>query len=94
MSAFRTGHSADDAESIRTIHRALDLGIGFVPYSPLGHGFLTCQIRSTAGFAEDDWRRSNPRFMGENLQRDLRVADEVKAVADEVGATSAQVALA
>jgi aryl-alcohol dehydrogenase-like predicted oxidoreductase len=70
-----------------------ELGIGFVPYSPLGHGFLTGQIRSTDDFADGDWRRTNPRFMGENLQRNLRVADEVKAVADEVGATPAQVAL-
>jgi aryl-alcohol dehydrogenase-like predicted oxidoreductase len=71
-----------------------ELGIGFVPHSPLGHGFLTGQIRSTDDFAEDDWRRTNPRFMGENFQRNLRAADEVKAVADEVGATPAQVALA
>ncbi|WP_371579537.1 aldo/keto reductase [Streptomyces sp. NBC_01314] len=71
-----------------------ELGIGFVPYSPLGHGFLTGQIRSTDDLADDDWRKTNPRFMGENFQRNLRVADEVKAVADEVGATPAQVALA
>ncbi|MBZ3905404.1 aldo/keto reductase [Streptomyces griseiscabiei] len=71
-----------------------ELGIGLVPYSPLGHGFLTGQIRSTDDFADDDWRKTNPRFMGENFQRNLRVADEVKAVADEAGATPAQVALA
>jgi aryl-alcohol dehydrogenase-like predicted oxidoreductase len=71
-----------------------ELGIGFVPYSPLGHGFLTGQIRSTEQFADDDWRRNNPRFTGENFQRNLRIVDEVEAVADEVGATSAQVALA
>ncbi|MFE6822267.1 aldo/keto reductase [Streptomyces sp. NPDC057690] len=71
-----------------------DLGIGFVPYSPLGHGFLTGQIRSTDDFADTDWRKNNPRFTGENFQRNLRLADEVKAVADEVGATPAQVALA
>ncbi|MCZ4509602.1 aldo/keto reductase [Streptomyces sp. ActVer] len=82
----------DPEEEVLSVLR--ELGIGFVPYSPLGHGFLTGQIRSTADFAEDDWRRTNPRFMGENLRRNLRVADEVKAVADEVGATPAQVALA
>ncbi|QQM38652.1 aldo/keto reductase [Streptomyces liliifuscus] len=71
-----------------------ELGIGFVPYSPLGHGFLTGQIRSTDDFADDDWRKNNPRFTGENFQLNLRLADEVKAVADEVGATPAQVALA
>ncbi|QJT06197.1 aldo/keto reductase [Streptomyces asoensis] len=71
-----------------------ELGIGFVPYSPLGHGFLTGRIRSTDDFADDDWRKNNPRFTGENFQRNLRLADEVKAVADEAGATPAQVALA
>ncbi|KRD16810.1 aldo/keto reductase [Mycobacterium sp. Root265] len=71
-----------------------ELGIGFVPYSPLGHGFLTGAIRSTDQFDADDFRATNPRFTGENFQRNLAVADEVKAVADEVGATPAQVAIA
>src|SRR5512133_532928 len=71
-----------------------ELGIGFVPYSPLGHGFLTGQIRSVEDFADDDWRKTNPRFTGENFQRNLRIVDEVEAVAAEVGATPAQVALA
>jgi aryl-alcohol dehydrogenase-like predicted oxidoreductase len=71
-----------------------ELGIGFVPYSPLGHGFLTGKIRSTEQLADDDWRKTNPRFIGENLQRNLRIVDEVEAVASEAGATSAQVALA
>ncbi|MFG2757187.1 aldo/keto reductase [Streptomyces wuyuanensis] len=71
-----------------------ELGIGFVPYSPLGHGFLTGKIRSTDDFAQDDWRRTNPRFIGENFQRNLRIVDEVAAVAAEVGATTAQIALA
>ena len=68
--------------------------IGFVPYSPLGHGFLTGQIRSVADFADDDWRKTNPRFTGENFQRNLRIVDEVEAVAAEAGATPAQIALA
>ncbi|WP_319435626.1 aldo/keto reductase [Mycobacterium sp. RTGN5] len=71
-----------------------ELGIGFVPYSPLGHGFLTGQIRSAADIADDDWRKTNPRFLGENFDRNLRIVDEVKAVADEAGATPAQIALA
>jgi aryl-alcohol dehydrogenase-like predicted oxidoreductase len=71
-----------------------ELGIGFVPYSPLGHGFLTGQIRSPEQLADDDWRRTNPRFSGENFQRNLRIVDEVEAVASEAGATPAQVALA
>ena len=71
-----------------------ELGIGFVPYSPLGHGFLTGKIRSTEEFADDDWRKANPRFTGENFQRNLRIVDEVEVVAAEAGATPAQIALA
>ena len=71
-----------------------ELGIGFVPFSPLGHGFLTGKIRSTKQFGDRDWRKTNPRFTGENFRHNLRIADEVEAVAAEAGATSAQVALA
>src|SRR4029077_8229546 len=70
------------------------LGIGFVPYSPLGHGFLTGKIRSPEELADDDWRKTNPRFTGEDFRRNLRIVDEVEAVASEAGATPAQVALA
>jgi len=71
-----------------------ELGVGFVPYSPLGHGFLTGHIRSVDDLADDDWRKTAPRFMGENFQRNLAIADEVQAIAHEVGATPAQVAIA
>ncbi len=71
-----------------------ELGIGFVAYSPLGRGFLTGEIRSTADFADDDSRKTNPRFTGDNFQRNLRAVEEVEAIAAEVGATPAQVALA
>ncbi|MDT5100703.1 MAG: hypothetical protein QOC76_4440 [Mycobacterium sp.] len=71
-----------------------ELGIGLVPYSPLGHGFLTGTIRSTDQFDSTDFRASNPRFTGENFQRNLAIADEVQDVAEEAGATPAQVALA
>jgi len=71
-----------------------ELGIGFVPFSPLGHGFLTGEIRSTEQFDDGDWRKNNPRFTGENFQHNLRIADEVEAVAAQSGATPAQVALA
>ena len=71
-----------------------ELGIGFVPYSPLGKGFLTGTIRSTDQFDPNDFRASNPRFTGENFQRNLRIADEVQAVAADAGVTPAQVALA
>jgi aryl-alcohol dehydrogenase-like predicted oxidoreductase len=71
-----------------------ELHIGFVPYSPLGHGFLTGQIRTVDDIPDDDWRKTNPRFIGENFQRNLRIVDEVAAVAAEAGATPAQIALA
>ncbi|MFC7329215.1 aldo/keto reductase [Marinactinospora rubrisoli] len=71
-----------------------ELGIGFVPYSPLGHGFLTGRLRSIDDLDDDDWRKTSPRFMGENFRRNQRIADEVAAVAAEAGATPAQVALA
>ena len=72
-----------------------ELRIGLVPFSPLGHGFLTGTIRTPQQFDDDtDFRKTNPRFTGENFERNLRIADEVAAVAEEVGATPAQVALA
>ena len=71
-----------------------ELGIGFVPFSPLGHGFLTGTIRSTGQFDDGDWRTANPRFTGENFQHNLQIADEIEAIAAEAGATAAQVALA
>ena len=71
-----------------------ELGIGLVPYSPLGHGFLTGAIRSTDQLADSDWRKTNPRFTGENMQANLRIVDEVEAIAADVGATPAQVAIA
>ncbi|MGW6143977.1 aldo/keto reductase [Streptomyces sp. NPDC055140] len=71
-----------------------ELGIGFVPYSPLGHGLLTGQIRTVDDFTDDDWRKTNPRFTGENFQRNLAIVDEVQAIGAEIGATPAQTALA
>jgi aryl-alcohol dehydrogenase-like predicted oxidoreductase len=71
-----------------------ELGIGFVPYSPLGHGFLTGEIRAPEQLSDDDWRKTNPRFTGENFKRNLRIVDEVQGVAAEMSATPAQVALA
>ena len=63
-----------------------ELGIGFVPYSPLGHVFLTAEILSPEQLSDDDWRKTNPRFTVENFQRNLRIVDEVQAVAAEAGA--------
>lgn len=71
-----------------------ELGIGFVPYSPLGHGLLTGRIRAVEDFADNDWRKTNPRFTGENFRRNLAIVDEVTAIGAEIGATPAQTALA
>ena len=70
------------------------LGIGFVPYAPLGRGFLTGAIRSVDGLAANDWRRNNPRFQGENLAHNLALVDAVNALAQQRGCTPAQLALA
>jgi aryl-alcohol dehydrogenase-like predicted oxidoreductase len=70
------------------------LGIGLVAYSPLGRGFLGGRFRSLDDLAPDDWRRSNPRFQGENFSRNLAVADRVREMAQEKGCTPAQLALA
>jgi aryl-alcohol dehydrogenase-like predicted oxidoreductase len=70
------------------------LGITLVAYSPLGRGFLTGQIRSTADFAPDDFRRSNPRFMGENFQKNLQLVAKVQELARQKGCTAGQLALA
>jgi aryl-alcohol dehydrogenase-like predicted oxidoreductase len=71
-----------------------ELGIGFVAYSPLGRGFLTGGIRSVDDFDPDDWRRTNPRFAGENFQKNLRLVDEIEALARQKRCTPAQLALA
>ena len=71
-----------------------ELNIGLVPFSPLGRGFLTGTIRPTDQFDQDDFRRGNPRFTGENFQHNLALADRVKTLAAEIGAAPAQVALA
>ena len=71
-----------------------ELGIGFVAYSPLGRGFLTGQIRCFEDLAADDWRRNNPRFQGQNFQRNLDLVTRVEAIAREKGCTPSQLALA
>ncbi|MFI7455375.1 aldo/keto reductase [Nonomuraea sp. NPDC049714] len=79
---------------VKVLPTLRELGIGLVPYSPLGHGFLAGDIRTLDGLDADDWRRTNPRFTGDNLTRNLRIVDQVREVADEIEATPAQVALA
>ncbi|PPB49007.1 aldo/keto reductase [Arthrobacter pityocampae] len=71
-----------------------ELGIGFVPYSPLGRGFLTGTIRSVDQLDASDFRRNNPRFAGGNLQANIRIVEQVDDVARQLGATPGQVALA
>jgi aryl-alcohol dehydrogenase-like predicted oxidoreductase len=71
-----------------------ELGIGFVPYSPLGRGFLSGRFRSPDELDENDFRRSGPRFTGENLKANLRLAAKVAEIAGEKGITPAQLALA
>jgi aryl-alcohol dehydrogenase-like predicted oxidoreductase len=71
-----------------------ELGIGFVAYSPLGRGFLTGAIKSIDDLPEDDWRRRMPRFSPENFDKNLQLVAEVERIAEEKGATPAQIALA
>ena len=71
-----------------------ELGIGFVPYSPLGRGFLSGEIKSIDDLAPDDFRRANPRFAGDNFQRNLDLVEAVGAIAADKGVTAAQLALA
>jgi len=71
-----------------------ELGIGFVPYSPLGRGFLTGQFRRPEDIPADDYRRDNPRFQGEAFAKNLSLVQEIETMAQEKGCTSAQLALA
>ncbi len=69
-------------------------GIGFVPYSPLGRGFLTGSIKSRDDLPEDDWRRNDPRWQGENWAENMKIVDVIKGIAEAHGGSPAQVALA
>jgi aryl-alcohol dehydrogenase-like predicted oxidoreductase len=71
-----------------------ELGIGFVPYSPLGRGFLTGQIKRFEDLSEGDYRRTSPRFQGENFQRNLALVKRVEEIAHEKKCTPGQLALA
>ena len=71
-----------------------ELGVGFVAYSPLGRGFLTARITSLNDLANNDWRRSMPRFEQENFRRNMELVDRIKRLAAEKGCTPAQLALA
>jgi aryl-alcohol dehydrogenase-like predicted oxidoreductase len=95
MTALQTEYSLwsrdPETEILPTLR---ELGIGFVPYSPLGRGFLTGAIRSLDQLDDTDFRRHSPRFEGDNLQRNIAIVEKVDLVALEVGAKPGQVALA
>ncbi len=95
ISALQTEYSLwtrdPEGELLGTVR---ELGIAFVPYSPLGRGFLTGSIRKLEELAANDWRRHNPRFQGEAFAANVRLADTVQAMAAERGCTAAQLALA
>lgn len=71
-----------------------ELGIGFVPYSPLGRGFLTGQIQRFEDLAEDDYRRHSPRFQGENFMKNIELVHRIEEIAQEKGCKPSQLALA
>jgi aryl-alcohol dehydrogenase-like predicted oxidoreductase len=80
-----------EAEILPTVR---ELGVGFVPYSPLGRGFLTGRLKSIDDLEPDDYRRGSPRFQGDNFARNLRLVDEIRAIAQDKGCTASQLALA
>ncbi len=95
ISALQTEYSLwsrDPEEEILSTVR--ELGIGFVPYSPLGRGFLSGRIKHIDDLAQDDYRRNSPRFQGENFQKNLDLVKQVEELAAEKHCTSAQLALA
>jgi aryl-alcohol dehydrogenase-like predicted oxidoreductase len=95
ITALQTEYSlwSRDAEA-ELLPLCAELGITYVAYSPLGRGFLTGAIRSVDDLAPDDWRRTNPRFQGENFQKNLRLVNAVADMARQKGCTPAQLALA
>ncbi|HEX5487382.1 MAG TPA: aldo/keto reductase [Limnobacter sp.] len=95
ITALQTEYSlwSRDAED-EILPTTRELGIGYVPYSPLGRGFLSGQIKSIDDLAADDYRRNSPRFQGENFQKNLELVKQVQAMAEQKGCTAAQLALA
>lgn len=95
ITALQTEYSLWSREPEDELFATCDeLGIGFVPYSPLGRGFLSGEITSVEDLAPDDFRRSNPRFQGENFQKNIDLVHAVAAIAADRGVTAAQLALA
>jgi aryl-alcohol dehydrogenase-like predicted oxidoreductase len=95
ISALQSEYSLWEREPEEEILPTLrELGIGFVPYSPLGRGFLTGQFKKFDDLAQDDYRRFSPRFQGENFQKNLDLVAKISEIAAEKNATPAQLALA
>ena len=95
ITALQTEYSLWSREPEDELFATCDeLGIGFVPYSPLGRGFLSGEIISIDDLAADDFRRSNPRFQGENFHKNIDLVHAVAAIAADKGVTAAQLALA
>ena len=82
-----------DVEDNGVLETCRELGIGFVAYSPLGRGFLSGEIKRFEDLAEDDWRRSNPRFQGGNFENNLKLVEELEKIAKEKDVTASQLAL-
>ena len=82
-----------EPESNGVLETCRELGVTFVPYSPLGRGFLTGTIQKPEDLPEGDWRRTNPRFAEEALQQNVKLANAVKSLAEKKGVTAAQLAL-
>jgi aryl-alcohol dehydrogenase-like predicted oxidoreductase len=83
-----------DVEENGVLATCRELGIGLVPYSPLGRGFLSGELKKFDDFAENDFRRTLPRFQGENFERNLKLVEKVEEIARDKGVTAAQLALA
>jgi aryl-alcohol dehydrogenase-like predicted oxidoreductase len=83
-----------DPEANGSLRTMRELGISLVAYSPLGRGFLTGRLRSPDDFDDDDFRKTSPRFIGENFEKNLRLVDFVKNLAQKKGCTPSQIALA
>ncbi|MDR6841458.1 aldo/keto reductase [Pseudoxanthomonas sacheonensis] len=96
ITALQTEYSlwSRDPEANGVFDAVRELGIGFVPYSPLGRGFLTGAIKSPEDFDADDYRRQSPRFQGDNFARNLQLVDQVNVLARDKGITPGQLALA
>lgn len=96
ISALQSEYSlwSRDQESNGCLEACRRLGIAFVPYSPLGRGFLTGALKSADDFAIDDFRRFSPRFQGENFGKNLLLVEQVQTLAAEKGVTAGQLALA